>query len=87
MTQPIAEKRDRFKRMFPPRVEKLVDTMRLIGNCTNKQNYDWDEDLVKRCWIEIAKMLEETADLFGVKFSVQVNDVPVIEIDTNEPLS
>ena len=42
----INENKDRFGRMFPARVETLVKTLKLIGNCSNKHNYEWDNKLV-----------------------------------------
>ena len=86
MAQSSAEKKDRFGRMFPPRVEKLKDTLRLMSNCTNKSNYEWNQDLVKRCYIEIAKAIEDSADLFEIDLAVTVDGTPVVEIDTTEPL-
>ena len=87
MPQSIEEKSDRFKRMFPPRVRTLVKTLKLLGNCTDKSNYHRDEDLVKRCWIEIARKLEDTAALYEIDFQVTLNGEPVAFIDTSEPLS
>ena len=86
MPQPLEERQDRFKRMFPPRVETLVKTLKLLGNCTNKSNYAWNQDLVKRAWIEVAKKLEDTAALYDVEFAVTVDGKPVITVDTTEPL-
>lgn len=86
MAQTSEEKRDRFKRMYPPRVEKLVDTMRLLENCTAKSNYEWDEDLVKRSWIEIAKRLQETAAAYDLKLDISLNGDQVHYIDTTEPM-
>lgn len=86
MAQSSEEKRDRFKRMYPPRVEKLVDTMRLLENCTAKSNYEWDEDLVKRSWIEIAKRLQETAAAYDLKLDISLNGDQVHYIDTTEPM-
>ena len=86
MAQTSKEKRDRFKRMYPPRVEKLVDTMRLLENCTAKSNYEWDEDLVKRSWIEIAKRLQETAKAYDMDLTVMLNGDEVQYLDTSEPM-
>ena len=86
MAQTSEEKRDRFKRMYPPRVEKLVDTMRLLENCTAKSNYEWDEDLVKRSWIEIAKRLQETAAAYDLKLDISLNGDQVHYIDTTDPI-
>lgn len=86
MPQTSAEKRDRFARIYPSRVEKLVDTMRLLENCTSKSNYEWSEDLVKRSWIEIAKKLQDTAAAYDLKFEVLLDGDNVEFIDTSTPL-
>lgn len=86
MAQSSEEKRDRFARIFPPRVEKLVDTMRLLENCTSKSNYEWTEDTVKRSWIEIAKRLQETAAAYDLKLDISLNGDQVHYIDTTEPI-
>ena len=86
MPQPLEERQDRFKRMFPPRVETLIKTLKLLGNCTNKSNYAWNHDLVKRAWVEIAKQLEKTADLYEIDLSVMVDGESASLIDTSEPL-
>lgn len=86
MPQSSAEKRDRFKRMFPPRVEKLVDQFRLLENCTSKSNYEWNEDLVKRAWVEIAKSLRATCKAYDLELTVMLNGDEVQFIDTGQPL-
>lgn len=86
MPQSTAEKKDRFSRMFPPRVETLIKTLKLLGNCTNKSNYEWNQDLVKRAWIEVAKKLEATAAEFDIEFAVTVDGQPCYTVDTSEPL-
>ena len=86
MPQSSAEKRDRFARMFPPRVEKLTDTLRLLENCTAKSNYEWNEDLVKRSWIEIAKKLRDTAKAYDMELTVMLDGDEVQYIDTSEPI-
>lgn len=82
--QPVNEKKARFARMFPPRVEKLIDQLRLLSNCTNTSSYEFDKDLVKRCWIEIGKRLELTAKEFGVSFKVTLDNKPLSEYDTSK---
>lgn len=87
MPQSSAEKRDRFARMFPPRVEKLVHQFSLLENCTAKSNYEWNEDTVKRAWIEIAKALRETAAAYDLELDISLNGDEVQYIDTTKPLS
>ena len=66
------EKRARFARMFPARVDTLRDTLRKIANCSNKSNYDWDSEKVQQAWKFIAEEFTDTADKYGITFEVQV---------------
>jgi len=66
------EKRARFARMFPARVDTLRDTLRKIANCSNKGNYDWDAQKVQEAWKLIAEEFTDTADKYGITFEVQV---------------
>jgi len=77
-----SEKKQRFGRIFPPRVEKLVKQLEVLSNCSNKSSYEFDGDLLKCCWVEIAKQLQTTAKCFGVDMIVMVNGKNVREIDT-----
>ena len=41
-------KRDRFVRIVENRTNKIIDMLRLLGNCANKSNYDYtDADVTK----------------------------------------
>ena len=66
-------KRENFKRLFPPAVEKLVDRLRVVKQKSAKGNYAWDQDLVHDTWVEIAKVFADCADSFGVTFEVMVD--------------
>ena len=77
------EKKERFARLFPKRVETLIAKLEILENCSNKSSYEWTEDLVKKCWIEIGKRLQTTAKSFGVEMIIHVNGKNVREIDTS----
>ena len=81
-----AEKRDRFARIFPPRVEKLVKGFDLLCNCSSKSSYDWNPDLVQRAWVEIAKSLQVAAKSFDLDLDISLNGKNVKEIDTTKKL-
>tara|TARA_R100000988_G_C3966046_1_gene148847 strand:- start:533 stop:787 length:255 start_codon:yes stop_codon:yes gene_type:complete len=66
------EKRARFARMFPARVDTLRDTLRKIANCSNKGNYEWDAEKVQKAWELIALEFADTADKYGISFEVHV---------------
>ena len=67
MPQSTAEKRDRFARMFPDRVEKVVKQFQLIGNCTNTSNYEWTRDTVAKVWVHILEAMVDSAEGYGLK--------------------
>lgn len=86
MPQTSTEKRDRFARIFPNRVEKIVDQLRVLENCSSPSNYEWDEDVVKRTWIEIGKRFHLAAKCFGLDLEIRLNGVNVSDIDTSKQL-
>jgi len=73
----INENKDRFGRMFPARVETLVKTLKLIGNCSNKHNYEWDEGLVYDAWLEVAQHFTDCAKKYDIDFEVLVNGTEI----------
>ena len=66
------ENKERFGRMFPVRVKTLVDTLRKLGNCSNKSSYEWDDKLVYDTWLEIAQHFTDCAKKYDVDFKVLV---------------
>ena len=86
MSQSISEKKDRFSRIFPKRVETLVKTADLLVNCTSKSNYEWNEDTVKRVWIEVAKVFKTAARAYGLELTVMLNGDEVEFLDTSKKL-
>ena len=86
MPQSSAEKRDRFARMFPPRVEKLCKQLELLENCTSKSNYEWTPDLVQRAWVEIALKLQDTCAAYDMKLNIELDGKNVALYDTSKPL-
>ena len=67
-------KREKFVRLVEARTNKIIDMVRLLGNCANKANYDYTDADVKKIFdtlekeIKIAKMkfasMEEEEDKF-----------------------
>lgn len=57
-------KRDRFVRVAETRMNKIITLMQLLGNCANKNNYDYNEDDVQK----IMRTLEEELMLLKQKF-------------------
>ncbi|EHA63779.1 hypothetical protein Syn8016DRAFT_0820 [Synechococcus sp. WH 8016] len=70
-------KRSKFARIFPARVQKIRDQLRILGNCSSKSNYDWDQSKVEIFFALILKEIVTLASGFGVPVTAQVGDKDV----------
>ena len=77
------EKKERFSRLFPKRVEALIEKLNILDHCSNKSSYEWSDDLVKKCWIEVAKQLQSSAKCFGVEMIIHLDGQNIRDIDTS----
>ncbi len=57
-------KRARFVKIVENRTNKILDMLRLLANCSNKSNYDYDEDDVKQIFAAIEKEVKATKNAF-----------------------
>lgn len=73
MAESQKEKRSRFARIFPPRIEKVVDQFRVIGNCANPSNYDFDRERVAKVWIHILEAMADAGDKYGLELNFTIN--------------
>ncbi len=63
----VQEKTDRFKRVAENRTNKIIDQIRLLGNCANRSNYEYSEDDVKKIFSAIESELKETKSKYQMK--------------------
>ena len=62
------ERRERFWRMAPSRTQKILNMLRLLGNCANTSNYSYTDDEIKKIFetiraeidIQEAKFIEDS---------------------------
>ncbi|MFD2446596.1 hypothetical protein ACFSO7_21895 [Bacillus sp. CGMCC 1.16607] len=59
------KKRDKFEELAEKRVTETVKKIRLIGNLSNRNNYDYTDHHVK----QILSTLEEELKILRAKFS------------------
>ncbi len=57
-------KRQRFEKVASSRVQKVIDVLELLKNCSNQNNYEYTLDDVDHMFFEISKKLKETRSLF-----------------------
>lgn len=52
-------KRQRFEKIAGNRVQRVLDTLQLLKNCSNRNNYEYTESDVEQMLTEITKALKE----------------------------
>ena len=49
-----------FLRLATPRIEKVLKSLRILGNCSNRSNYEYTDEQVDKMSIILSKALEKT---------------------------
>ena len=57
-------RRERFIKIAENRTNKILETLRLLANCSNKSNYEYSEEDVYEIFSAIEKELKNTKLLF-----------------------
>lgn len=57
-------KRNRFEKVASNRVQRIIDFIELLGNCANKNNYEYTDKDVELMFREINRALKETKILY-----------------------
>jgi hypothetical protein len=65
----ISVRRKRFEKVAENRVDKILEGLRLLGNCSNKNNYEFSKEDVDLMFDEIKKGLREAQ----MKFESEIN--------------
>ena len=75
MAQTSAEKKSRFARVAVPRIETAVNQFRLIGNCSSKSNYEWDQLKLKKIFVHILVAVQDCAAKFDLNVHFTIDEV------------
>lgn len=57
-------KRERFVRIAEARTNRILDNMRLLGNCSSKSNYEYTDEDVRKIFAALEKELKQTKNRF-----------------------
>ena len=57
-------RRERFIKIAENRTNKILETLRLLANCSNKSNYEYSEEDVYEIFSAIEKELKNTKAAF-----------------------
>lgn len=55
---------ERFKRVAAARTSAVLDKLRLLGNCSNRQIYGYSEEDIAKIFSAINKRVKETKSKF-----------------------
>ncbi|WP_424026698.1 hypothetical protein [Methanoregula sp.] len=59
----------RFKRIASARTSRILDDLRLLGNCANTSHYGYTENEVGKIFTAIEKELKRTKSLFSTQLT------------------
>jgi len=57
-------KREKFLRLANLRTNEILNRLRILGNCCNRQMYEYTESDIKKIFPEIEQKLKETKAKF-----------------------
>jgi GTP cyclohydrolase I len=62
-------KRLRFEKVAAKRVEKILHYLDLLGNCSNRNNYEFTNNDVEKMFKEIQKAVSNSKNRFEIELS------------------
>ena len=62
-------RRARFTKVASNRVQKIIDYLNLLQNCSNRRNYEYDEEDVNHMFEEISKALRDAKEFYANELS------------------
>jgi len=57
-------KRERFVRIVERRVNRILDDLDSLGKCSNRRNYEYSDEDVRKIFREIEKKIREIKSVF-----------------------
>ena len=64
MTDEPSEKRNKFLNLAEKRTEVILDKLRVLGNCSNRQAYEYTDEDLDKIFTAIEKQLAATKARF-----------------------
>ena len=58
-------KNQKFRRIASSRTKRVLDDLRLLGNCANKLSYEYSEDDIEKIFSAIDKQMKTTKQKFS----------------------
>ncbi len=64
MSKGSETKRECFVRLAEARTNKILDMLRLLGNCSSRSNYEYTDEDIKKIFTAIEKEVKNTKNKF-----------------------
>lgn len=61
----MESKRERFVRIAESRTNRILDQLKLLGNCANKHNYEYTDEDVRKIFSAIEKEVKNAKGRFN----------------------
>jgi hypothetical protein len=58
------QRKERFKRLATQRTNAVLKKLQILGNCSNRQAYEYDEEEIKKIFSVIEKQVTDTRTRF-----------------------
>jgi hypothetical protein len=58
-------RRERFENVAARRTQKILELLDILGNCSNKSNYEYTDEDVRKMFAAIKDKLKNTEAAFG----------------------
>lgn len=68
---------ERFKKVASRRTQEILNKLKLLGNCSNKANYSYTNEQVRKIFSAIDKQLKEAK----IKFDGSLSDKEKFSLD------
>ena len=62
-------RRERFESVAARRTQKILDLLDILGNCSNKSNYEYSDEDVRKMFAVIKDKTKNIEAIFGNKIS------------------
>lgn len=63
----MESRKQRFNRIASKRTNDIIDKIRVLGNCSNRSTYDYNEEEINKIFSAINKELRVSKDRFASK--------------------
>jgi len=58
------KRRDNFRRLAEARTNEVLRKLKILGNCSNRSSYDYNEEEISKIFLEIEKKIKEVKSKF-----------------------